>query len=73
MSKLPQTSEEWQEAVDQATFYLALVAARSYGLITGGPEVDEARCEEILRLGKEQGIAPAPDAVQRYAAAWAGQ
>jgi hypothetical protein len=54
----PVTREEWQEAVDQARFYLLLDSARQYGLVTGGPDVDVDRCVEILALGLKQGITP---------------
>jgi hypothetical protein len=56
----PKTPEEWQEAVNAAEFYLSLDACRQYGLVTGGPGVNAARCEEILRRGKWRGIRPAP-------------
>jgi hypothetical protein len=44
----PQTPEEWQEAADTAHILLAIEAARGYGLVTGGPELNEQRCIEIL-------------------------
>ena len=56
----PQTPAEWQEAVDAAAFFLALQSCRLYGLITGGPNVDADRCQEILKRGKALGVAPAP-------------
>jgi len=37
---------------------LLLDSARQYGLVTGGPEIDVERCEEILTLGKARGIEP---------------
>ena len=54
----PKTDAEWQEAVDLAEFYLRLDSARQYGLITGGPEVNVARCEALLATGKERGFRP---------------
>lgn len=60
-----QTLEEWQEAVDYAHVLILLNAARACGLVTGGPEVDVARCEDILARGRERGVTPAPDAIER--------
>ena len=65
--KEPRTRAEWQEAVDQAEFYLVLDSARQYGLITGGPEVNVDRCEEILKHGSNLGFQPSPDAIERCA------
>jgi hypothetical protein len=62
--KHPQTPAEWQEAVNQAHFWLLVDSARQYGLITGGPEVNLNRCEEILEKGKAQGIEPDPAGVE---------
>jgi hypothetical protein len=56
----PQTPAEWREAVDAAEFHLLLDSARKYGLVTGGPVIDVARCEEILRRGAAQGYRPRP-------------
>jgi hypothetical protein len=61
----PKTNEDWQHAVDLAEFYLHLDSARKYGLVTGGPHVDVARCEEILHKGRRRGITPSPDAIER--------
>lgn len=60
MSADPTTPDEWQEAVDAASVCLAVDAARKYGLVTGGPEIDLDRCEEILRRGAELDIEPRP-------------
>lgn len=57
----PATPEEWQEAVDAAWFMLCLDAARQYGLITGGPGINQARCEDLLRRGKALGYRPTDD------------
>jgi len=62
----PQTPEQWQEAVDQAHVLLLVVVARQYGLITGGPEVDVDRCQDIIERGAALGITPSPDAVEKY-------
>ena len=63
----PQTLEEWQNAVDAADALLKLDAARMYGLVTGGPEVDTERCWEMIHRAAEMyGIEPAEDAVERF-------
>lgn len=64
----PQTPAEWQNAVDAASAFLAVEDARKYGLITGGPQVDEARCEELLQQGRQRGIHPRPGCVDRLMA-----
>jgi hypothetical protein len=61
----PTTPAEWQEAVDAAKALLIVDDCMKYGLITG-PEVNVGRCEEILRRGKEQGIEPSEDAIERF-------
>lgn len=61
----PQTDEEWQAAVDMAHTYLLIDSARQYGLVEGGPVVNIARCEQLLRQGSERGTVPADDAVKR--------
>lgn len=54
----PSSADEWQAAVDAADFYLSLDAARKYGLVTGGPQVNVERCEEVLQRGAELGYQP---------------
>jgi hypothetical protein len=54
----PSTLAEWQEAVNGAYFYLLIDSAKQYGLITHNMQINIERCEEIIRLGKEQGIKP---------------
>lgn len=62
----PATRLEWQQAADAAHGMLALESARLYGLVTGGPEVDVERCEQMIeRAWNEHRIRPAPDAVER--------
>ena len=70
--KLPRTRAQWQEAVDLAGFWLSVQATRDYGLTTGGPEIDVARCEELLRLGRERGVVPSPGSFERLARTAAG-
>lgn len=62
----PQTHEQWQEAVDAAQGALALDAASQYGFVSGGPEVNVARCEDILARGQLLGYVPLSDAVERF-------
>lgn len=59
--------EELQVAVDAAHGALSLDAARKYGLVTGGPDVDVEACEEMLERGRRAGITPAADAAARFA------
>lgn len=66
----PTTPEEWQNAVDAAEAFSVLHSAKLYGLVTGGPEVDIERRDEILEQAKQLGISPRPDAVERFAAEW---
>lgn len=62
----PKTREEWQEAVDEASFYLHLDASIKYGMVTyEGAKINRARCEELLERGRAVGVVPAPDAVER--------
>lgn len=56
----PETPQEWQEAVKQAEFFLALDSALLYGLIDTDIRADVERCDEILRRGKQRGIEPRP-------------
>lgn len=65
----PSTLEEWQNAVDAADALLKLDAARQYGLVRGGPEVDADRCWGLIhRAATHYGIEPAEDAVERFIA-----
>lgn len=56
----PKTPDEWQVAVDGATFLLLLDAMRQYGLVTGGPHINAERCADILARGKDLGYEAAP-------------
>lgn len=65
----PSTLEEWQNAVDAADELLKLDAARQYGLVRGGPEVDADRCWDLIhRAATHYDIEPAEDAVERFIA-----
>ena len=61
----PKTHEEWQEAVELSRFLLVLDSCRQYGLITGGPECNVARCDEVLNRGAQKGIRPRPGSTDR--------
>jgi hypothetical protein len=39
-----------------ASVYLAIDAARRYGLVTGGPDVDVERCEELIARAEAAGL-----------------
>lgn len=68
----PRTDHEWQDAVDAAKGMLAVDAARTYGLVDGGPPVNVDRCNEILLRGAARGIVPSPTAIEQLAAEVAG-
>lgn len=55
-SQDPVTDEEWQEAALLARGALLFVAAKAYGLVSGGPHVDVPRCEELLARALARGI-----------------
>jgi hypothetical protein len=55
----PQTPEEWREAVDAAAFMRAIYDCYLYGLLTG-PEINAARCDELLERGAKLGYRPRP-------------
>jgi hypothetical protein len=60
-AKFPETEREWQDAVDAAQFLLALEAAMLYRLIdVTDVQMDTARCERILVLGRGLGYKPRP-------------
>jgi hypothetical protein len=54
----PETPEEWRDAVEWAEVMLLLDSARKYGMVTGGPEVDVARCLELQARGQALGHVP---------------
>lgn len=62
----PRTKVQWQEAVDAANGALALLAARIYGLVSGGPEINEDRCLEILKKGKRRGVFPRQNSIENF-------
>lgn len=68
--KNPKTEAEWLEAVNAAAFFLLLNDCKLYGLIEGGPQVDVARCEEILEQGRNRKFPVLPmepaELVKRY-------
>lgn len=64
MSSNPTTPAQWQEAVNAAHVLLLVESARYYGLITGGPEVNIDRCNELLAEGRSLGIEPSSNALE---------
>lgn len=64
----PKTPAEWREAVDAAQFLLLLDSAKQFGLVVGGPDVDQARALQLLKRGARRGIVPAPtdELLQKY-------
>jgi hypothetical protein len=54
----PHTSAEWQEAVDAAAGLRMIAACKMYGLLDGGPEIDVARCDKLLKAGAARGVRP---------------
>jgi len=67
----PRSPDEWQDAVDSADVLLLIDAAQQYGLVTGGPKVNIARCNELLAAGAEGGVFPsAPDRRREALGVW---
>lgn len=69
--KSPKSDQEWQQAVNLAQFALLLDATRQYGLLTGGPTINVARCETLLRRGARRGIVPLAEAIDELIEAFA--
>jgi hypothetical protein len=55
----PQTSGEWQDAVNMAEFLLLIDSCKQYGLLSGGPVINAHRCAKMLKLGRARGVFPA--------------
>lgn len=72
--KEPKTDTEWQEAVNLADMHLKIHDAKLYGLVEGGPEIDQARCLDVLARGRSRGTFPKwiDDDMQRLLAEYAG-
>jgi hypothetical protein len=78
--KNPQTTKEWQEAVDMAELCLYVDSAVQYGLLKVVPldqtkdwwyrdsNVNVERCRQILEQGKAKNITPKPldDLIKTY-------
>lgn len=62
----PRTDEDWQRAVDMAEGALLLDSARMYGLVTGGPQVNVDRCQDLLERGRARGCVPNPNAGEMF-------
>ena len=52
----PQTPEEWQLVFDLASGWRYLEDCKSFGILTGGPSVSIARCDEIIERGRHRGL-----------------
>lgn len=55
-SRYPESDAELQEAADAAVFSLGLDSAWQCGFITPNPEVNVARCEEIIAEAHTRGL-----------------
>lgn len=66
MNKEPNSPAEWQGAVDVAYVMLLIDSAKLYGLVSGGPEVNVERAQDIIRRGEELGVVPSPNAVNYW-------
>jgi hypothetical protein len=62
---LPQSPDDWQNAVDAAQGILELDAMKQHGLIKGGPQCDAYRCLAFLAVAKALGYTPAADACEQ--------
>jgi len=60
----------WQELVDNAHALLAIDSAKQSRQVTGGPNINNARCQQLLEDGAKRGIHPNPDAIERFLAAY---
>lgn len=56
--KAPRTRKQWQEAVDLAAGMRDIADLKMYGLLAGGPEINVARCDDMLERGRQRGITP---------------
>jgi hypothetical protein len=68
MARDPNSREEWQAAVDAAEVDTCLHIASDLGELEAAkrPERDRDECEEIIRRGRELGIVPRADCLQRW-------
>ena len=66
--RMPKTAADWQVAVDAAHCMLVLDSCKQYGLLTGGPKINQDRCSMIMETGEEKGYKPSPDALDKFAA-----
>jgi hypothetical protein len=59
----PKTHAEWQDAVDAAAACRAIADCIMYGILAGGPKIDVARCDHILKNGLARGVRPSKPTV----------
>ena len=64
----PRSREELTYAATLAQAMLLLDSARAYGLVEGGPDVDVARCEELLAEAEDREIVVHQDDVDQAVA-----
>lgn len=57
---VPQSDQEWQYVADLAELCQSLDAARMFGLVEGGPTINEVKCDWFLDAAARRGITPAP-------------
>jgi hypothetical protein len=54
----PETTKEWQEAVNLAELYSLVDSAIKYGLIDYSGKINIERCDDILERGRKRNIYP---------------
>lgn len=66
MIRDPQSLDEWQEAADAAYAMLLIDAARNFGIIVGGPQVNRERAEWILDEAAKLEIKPVSNVIDKF-------
>jgi hypothetical protein len=61
--------QELRQAALGAEVYRRIAAARDYGFIAGGPEIDVERCDEVIATAAKVGITFNEDEIAEAAAA----
>lgn len=54
----PQTDQEWQKAVDLADMHLKILDVQAHTPLEGVPEIDRARCLDLLNRGRARKVYP---------------
>lgn len=68
--RLPQTDDEWQNAIELADWILAVHNARRSGIEHHGPSVDVDRVREIITAAQQRGFKCRPGHIRRLSQAW---